>query len=95
MLVLCRLVHAKQEFLLQFCDATFVIPDGLLNFQQLLGLDRRKVRVVTDMLAILSQVLRSQSANAEIVDGILMKSKSTGESENVTLTNFLTNDVQR
>lgn len=79
MLVLCRLVHAKREFLVQFCDALFIVPDGLPLFQQLLCLEKRKARVVSDLVAMMSQVLRSQSGNDEIVDRILLNDKSTGE----------------
>jgi fused-like protein len=79
MLLLCRLVHEKQEFLIQFCDAICVVPDGLQLFQQLLGLEERKARVVSDLIAIMNQVMRSETGNSEIIDGILLKNKSTGK----------------
>ncbi|XP_011503208.1 PREDICTED: serine/threonine-protein kinase fused [Ceratosolen solmsi marchali] len=79
MLLLCRLVHEKLDFLIQFCDAICVVPDGLQLFQQLLDLEQIKARVVSDLIAMMSQVLRSRTGNIEIVDGILLKNKSADE----------------
>lgn len=79
MLLLCRLVHAKPEFLIQFCDAVFIVPDGPRLFQQVFGLEKRKSRIVLDLLAIMSQVLRSQSGNVELVKAILLRDMSLGE----------------
>ena len=98
MLILCRLVHVNNEFLVQFCDAIFIIPDGMQIFQQLLVLEKRKVRVVSDLISIMSQVLRSETGNVELVDRILFKGKSIGntyrksfESNNILSKIFLCN----
>ncbi|XP_016840545.1 serine/threonine-protein kinase fused [Nasonia vitripennis] len=85
MLLLCRLVHAKPEFLTQFCDAIFVVPDGVRSFQQIFGLVKRKSRTVSDLLAIMSQVFRSQSSNDELVEAILLRDMSVDD-----LTDLLT-----
>lgn len=78
-LLLCRLVHTKQEFLTQLCDAIYVIPDGIRVFQGLLGLEKRTPRIVSDLLAILNEILRTQNGNVELVEQIIQRYKSTGK----------------
>ncbi|XP_014217801.1 serine/threonine-protein kinase fused-like [Copidosoma floridanum] len=78
-LILCRLVHAKKEFLGQFCDAVFLVADGLDMLQQLLKLERRRPRIVADLVAILSEVLRSETGNTDLVGQVLLRARSTDD----------------
>lgn len=77
-LLLCRLVYVQEKFLTQFCDAVYIV-NGMTMFQQLLTLEKRKARVVADLIAIMNNVLRSQPENAELVERVVLRNKSTGE----------------
>lgn len=79
MLILCRLVYIENQFLMQFCDAIYIV-NGMPLLQQLLTLEKRKVRVVADLIAILNNVLRSQPENAELVEQVVLRTKTPGES---------------
>lgn len=78
MLLLCRLVYVQDQFLMQFCDAVYIV-NGIEFLQQLLTLEKRKARVVTDLVAILNNVLRSQPENAELVERVVLRTKTSGE----------------
>ncbi|XP_066602931.1 serine/threonine-protein kinase fused [Prorops nasuta] len=69
-LLLCRLVHNDEQFLTQFCDAIYIV-NGVPFLQQLLTLEKRKARIVIDLLAILNCILRSQPENAELVERVV------------------------
>lgn len=77
MLMLCRLVYVQEQFLTQFCDAVYIV-NGIPLLQQLLTLDKRKARVVADLVAILNNVLRRQPENAELVERVVLQTKSPG-----------------
>ncbi|OAD52304.1 Serine/threonine-protein kinase 36 [Eufriesea mexicana] len=79
MLVLCRLVYNREQFLTQFCDAVYIV-NGVTLLQQLLSLEKRKVRVVIDLVAILSNILRSQPENAHLVEKVVLHSHLSGNS---------------
>ncbi|EZA54125.1 hypothetical protein DMN91_001117 [Ooceraea biroi] len=72
MLVLCRLVYVENQFLMQFCDAIYIV-NGMSFLKELLALEKRKVRVVMDLVAILNNVLRSQPENAELVERVVLR----------------------
>ncbi|KAH0552280.1 serine/threonine-protein kinase fused [Cotesia glomerata] len=74
MLVLCRLVHSDQKFLDQFCQAVDIIGVNLLR--EMLTLERRKVRIVADLLAILNNTLRSLPRNVELVEKVVFGQRS-------------------
>lgn len=78
MLVLCRLVHEKDQFLMQFCDAIYIV-NGMPLLQQLLTLEKRKARVVADLVAILNNILRSQPEYAELVEAVVLRTKAAGK----------------
>lgn len=78
MLVLCRLVYVEDQFLMQFCDAIYIV-NGMSLLQQLLALEKRKARVVADLVAILNNVLRSQPENAELVEQVVLRTKPSGK----------------
>ncbi|PSN39585.1 hypothetical protein C0J52_18754 [Blattella germanica] len=71
-LLLCNLVYSKQDFLIQFCDAIAIL-NSITLLQQFLLLDRRKIRVVTDLIAILCHILRHVPENASLVEQIAVK----------------------
>ncbi|XP_019701055.1 serine/threonine-protein kinase fused isoform X2 [Harpegnathos saltator] len=79
MLVLCRLVHEQDQFLMQFCDAVYIV-NGMPLLQQLLTLEKRKARVVADLVAILNNILRSQPEYAELVEAVVLRTKEPGAS---------------
>ncbi|XP_011300431.1 serine/threonine-protein kinase fused [Fopius arisanus] len=71
MLILCRLVYANEKFLTQFCDAVYIV-NGVPFLQQLYTLEKRKPRVVADLVAIFNNILRSQPENAELVEKVVL-----------------------
>jgi hypothetical protein len=77
-LLLCYLVYAAEDFLIQFCDAVAVLNATSL-LQQFLLLGRRKVRIVTDLLAILSHVLRALPENAGLIEQIVLGVNAEGK----------------
>ncbi|KAL7294865.1 hypothetical protein TKK_0011790 [Trichogramma kaykai] len=82
MLVVCRLVHIKdneQAFLRQFCDAVWVVQDATELLQQLLGLEKRKPRVVADLLAVMNEILRSDTGNSALLDILILGNRSTDD----------------
>jgi fused-like protein len=70
-LLLCHLTYAAEDFLIQFCDAVAILNATSL-LQQFLLLDRRKLRVVTDLVAILCHVLRTLPENAGLIEQIIL-----------------------
>ncbi|KAK0090146.1 hypothetical protein PV325_002571 [Microctonus aethiopoides] len=92
MLILCRLAYANEQFLTQFCDAIYIV-NGIPLLQQLFTLEKRKSRVVADLLAILNNILRTQPENAEIVEEIVFGVKNPYESIE-QLTKLLTHRQQ-
>lgn len=77
-LLLCHLTHADEDFLIQFCDAVAILNATTL-LQQFLLLGRRKVRVVTDLVAVLSHVLRVLPENAGLIDQIVLGMDKVGK----------------
>jgi len=77
-LLLCHLTHADEDFLIQFCDAVAILNATSL-LQQFLLLGRRKVRVVTDLVAVLSHVLRVLPENAGLIDQIVLGVDTVGK----------------
>ncbi|CAK9812298.1 Serine/threonine-protein kinase fused [Anthophora plagiata] len=78
MVVLCRLIYNRQQFLTQFCDAVYIV-NGVALLQQLLNLEKRKGRVVVDLVAILNHILRSQPENAHLVEKVIFHSHLSGD----------------
>ncbi|XP_066998074.2 serine/threonine-protein kinase fused isoform X2 [Anabrus simplex] len=76
-LLLCYLMYSQDEFIIQFCDTVMILNAASL-LQQFLLLGRRKVRVVTDLIAILCQVLRVVPENASVVEQIVLGKKAPG-----------------
>ena len=77
-LLLCHLTHADEDFLIQFCDAVAILNATSL-LQQFLLLGRRKVRVVTDLVAVFSHVLRVLPENAGLIDQIVLGTDTVGK----------------
>lgn len=71
MLLLCRLVYVREEFMKQFCEAVYTV-NGIPFLQQLFQLDKRKARVVADLLAILNNILRLQPEDAYLVENVVL-----------------------
>jgi len=78
LLVVCRLVYIEDQFLMQFCNAIYIV-NGVPFLQELLSLEKRKTRIVMDLIAILNNVLRSQPENAELVERVVLRTKTPGE----------------
>lgn len=77
-LLLCHLTHAAEDFLIQFCDSVAILSATCL-LQQFFLLGRRKVRVVMDLMAILSHVLRVLPENAGLIDRIVLGVDTEGK----------------
>lgn len=75
--LLCYLVHSGKDFLIQFCDAAAIL-NAVSLLQQFLLLGRRKVRIVTDLLAILNLIIKDIPENADLVEQIVLGASSSG-----------------
>ncbi|KAJ8985273.1 hypothetical protein NQ317_007060 [Molorchus minor] len=69
-LLISNLVHVDDKFLIQFCDAVVVLNVYQL-MKRFLFLTKHRIRVVVDVIAILTHVLRKFPENCEIVEKIL------------------------
>ncbi|XP_022902513.2 serine/threonine-protein kinase fused [Onthophagus taurus] len=67
--LICYLIHSNDKFLHQFCDSIVVFNVYNLT-RQLLTLTKKKIRIVNDLLAILTQVLRKTPENYELIQKI-------------------------
>lgn len=104
-LLVCHLVHLDNLFLTQICDSIVILKIfSLLHQLLLLGeyllkiylltkkttiLVKRKMRIVTDLFAIFTQILRKSPENCVIIDQIL-NSKHNNE-EVLCFVNILRN----
>lgn len=77
-LLLCHLTYAAEDFLIQFCNAIAILSATTL-LQQFLLLGRRKIRVVTDLVAILCHVLRVLPENAGLIEQIVLGMDAEGK----------------
>jgi fused-like protein len=77
-LLLCHLTYAADDFLIQFCDAVAILNATSL-LQQFLLLGRRKIRIVTDLVAILCHVLRVLPENAGLIEQIVFRVDKEGK----------------
>jgi hypothetical protein len=70
--LICRLVHltSTSSLMHQFCDAVCVL-DSSEAINRLLTVDKRKARVVSHILAVLSHTLRICPDNVSVVQDIL------------------------
>lgn len=72
--VVCQLVHLKDSFLSQFCDAVEILyaDDLLIYFLTNKSTDENSARIISNILAILMCILRELPENgSNIVEGIL------------------------
>ncbi|GLH15192.1 Serine/threonine-protein kinase fused [Gryllus bimaculatus] len=76
-LLLCNLLQSQEEFVAQFCDAIIIFNVPFL-VQQFFLLSRRKVRIVTDILAILCRILMVLPENGYIVEQIVLGKNMPG-----------------
>lgn len=77
LLLVTHLVHADTAFLSQFCDAVALLHLAP-RLHALLLLCKRKVRIVTDLVGILMQILKEMPENAGLVEDILLATGSPG-----------------
>lgn len=71
-LLICHLVYAQDAFLLQFYEAVNIL-EAIPLLQQLLLLAGRKMRIVTDLIAILCHMMRVMPEHADQVEKIFLE----------------------
>ncbi|KAL5280153.1 STK36 family protein [Megaselia abdita] len=74
--VVCQLVHLKDSFLSQFCDAVTILPadDLLIYFLNNKSNDEYSARILVNILSILMCILMELPENSNIVEGIVNNS---------------------
>lgn len=79
--VVCQLVHLKDSFLSQFCDAVTILPadDLLIYFLNNRSSDDNSARIIANILSILMCILMELPENANIVEGIVNNSNFSFE----------------
>ncbi|KAB0794350.1 hypothetical protein PPYR_11189 [Photinus pyralis] len=69
-LLICHLVHLRSEFLKHFCDAVATL--NVYNIlRDMLSLSKQRVRLVIDLLAILTHILRTLPDRTDVITKIL------------------------
>ncbi|CAG9815415.1 unnamed protein product [Phaedon cochleariae] len=86
-LLISHLVHLDDDFLMQFCDAVVVLSVYHLLNTFLCMISKYKVRIVADILAIMTQILRKLPENSEVVENILVTPSS--DNQEVCRINFV------
>lgn len=77
LLLVTHLVYSDIAFLSQFCDAVALLH-LCPRLHGLLLLSKRKVRIVTDLVAILMRILEEMPENAGVVEEIVLTTVSPG-----------------
>nr|CAH7763638.1 unnamed protein product [Callosobruchus chinensis] len=75
-MVICHLVHLDEQFLIQFCDALVVLSVYKLMKLFLLLTSQQKYQIVSDVLAILTQISRKVPENADVIEKVVTSSIS-------------------
>ncbi|XP_065173628.1 serine/threonine-protein kinase fused [Atheta coriaria] len=69
-LLICHLIYVEEKYVSQFCDSVVI-----LNIYHLINgflhLGKKKLKIVTDLLAILTHVMHKNPENYEIIDKII------------------------
>uniref|UniRef100_W8BYT1 non-specific serine/threonine protein kinase n=1 Tax=Ceratitis capitata TaxID=7213 RepID=W8BYT1_CERCA len=75
--LICHLVHLKQQFLSQFCDAVAILAANelLINLLQHDFKNGSAVRISNCILGLLTCVLRELPENADLVEKVIFSSK--------------------
>lgn len=69
-LLICHLVHLRADFLKHFCDSVIIL--NIYNIlRDILSLSKQRVRLVIDLLAILTHILRTLPDRVDIIIKIL------------------------
>ncbi|KAI4461070.1 protein kinase related [Holotrichia oblita] len=69
--LICYLVYSDDQFLYQFCDALMILNVYVL-IHKLLSLNKKRIKIVNDIIAILTQVLRKTPENYELVNRVIL-----------------------
>ncbi|KAF5283723.1 hypothetical protein FQA39_LY17220 [Lamprigera yunnana] len=86
--LICHLVYLNTQFLTHFCDSVIALNTHMV-YRFLLLLSKRKVRIVIDLLAILTHILRTLPERANLVTRIIFNSKNMAENEEIEELNFI------
>ncbi|XP_055909302.1 serine/threonine-protein kinase fused [Eupeodes corollae] len=75
--LICHLVHLKEQFLSQFCDAVVILSadDLLINFLSHDIKNKHTIRITNCVIALLCCVLRELPENADLVEKIIFSTK--------------------
>ncbi|KAJ8932531.1 hypothetical protein NQ318_000648 [Aromia moschata] len=76
-LLVSHLVHLDDRFLIQFCDAIVVLTQ------------KKRVRIVCDVIAVLTHVLRKCPENSEIIEKILFNGSNNSEEKQINFVDLL------
>lgn len=88
-LLVCNLIHQNKDFLVQLCDAFAVLHISTL-LHNLFSFARKRVRILLDLIAILTYMLKHIPENYELIESIL---KNTSEDEyEINFANLLRHD---
>ncbi|CAH1101326.1 unnamed protein product [Psylliodes chrysocephalus] len=71
-LLIAHLVHVDDDFLIQFCDSVVVLSVYLLMKLVLSLTNKSKNRIVADVLAILTRLMKQLPENGEVIEKILL-----------------------
>ncbi|XP_055844636.1 serine/threonine-protein kinase fused [Episyrphus balteatus] len=75
--LICHLVHLKEQFLSQFCDAVVILSadELLINFLSHDFKNKNTIRITNCVIALLCCILRELPENADLVEKIIFSPK--------------------
>ncbi|XP_023248255.1 serine/threonine-protein kinase fused [Copidosoma floridanum] len=70
--LMSRLVYTKDEFVKQFCD-TIQVKDRVRIFYTILHLEKKKSRIIANLIAIFIRLIRTGIENMKVVEKVLLE----------------------
>ncbi|KAJ8942227.1 hypothetical protein NQ314_010127 [Rhamnusium bicolor] len=87
-LLISHLVYVDDNFLIQFCDSVVVLNVYVLMKLMLL-LSKQKIRIVLDVIAILTHLLRKFPENNDIIEKILLNESNNADIKQINFVDLL------
>ncbi|XP_057667602.1 serine/threonine-protein kinase fused isoform X1 [Diorhabda carinulata] len=88
-MLIAHLVHLDDEFLIQFCDAVVVLSIYLLMKLFLSFTYKTSIRIVTDILAVLTRLMSRLPENSDVIEKTLLSSVDNQEMKQVNFVDLM------
>lgn len=88
-ILIAHLVHLDDEFLVQFCDAVVVLSIYLLMKLFLSFTYKTNVRIITDILAVLTRLMSRLPENSDVIQKTLLSESNNHKINNVNFVDLM------